>query len=79
MNDEMLDILTLLSFVIGVMNLDLNTEQVKSLDQHLQDQDKILKEEQNTMLEKAIKQNEEIILLLKEFKKCTQELLKMQR
>ena len=66
MNDSLLDALTLLSFVIGVMNLDLNTQQVNNLDQHLQEQDKVLKEEQNVMLDKAIKQNEEIISLLKE-------------
>ena len=66
MNDNFLDVLTILSFVVGVMNLELNTQQVESLDKHLAQQDKILKEEQNTMLEKAIKQNEEIIVLLKE-------------
>lgn len=66
MNDDLLDIITLLSFVVGVMNLDLNTQQVENLDQHLKDQDKVLKEEQNVMLRKAIEQNEEIISLLKE-------------
>lgn len=68
MNDELLDIITLISFVVGVINLDLNTEQNRKLDQHLQNQDVILKEEQNVMLAKVIKQNEEIILLLKDLK-----------
>lgn len=68
MNDELLDIITLISFVVGVINLDLNTEQNRKLDQHLQDQDVILKEEQNVMLAKVIKQNEEIISLLKDLK-----------
>ena len=68
MNDELLDIITLISFVVGVINLDLNTEQNRKLDQHLQNQDVILKEEQNVMLAKVIKQNEEIISLLKDLK-----------
>lgn len=65
-NLEFLDWLAILSFVIGVMNLDLNIDQVSSLDKHLEEQDNILIEQQNVMLEKAIKQNEEIISLLKE-------------
>ena len=76
-NLSFLDIITILSFVIGVENLELNTQQVESLDKHLQEQDVVLKEEQNVMLDKAIKQNEEIISLLKELKECIQELLKM--
>ena len=76
-NLSFLDIITILSFVIGVENLELNTQQVESLDKHLKEQDVVLKEEQNVMLDKAIKQNEEIISLLKELKECIQELLKM--
>ena len=49
MNDNFLDVLTLLSFVVGIMNLELNTQQVESLDKHLKEQDKILHEEQNVM------------------------------
>ena len=67
-NLSFLDIITILSFVIGVENLELNTQQVESLDKHLKEQDVVLKEEQNVMLDKAIKQNEEIISLLKELK-----------
>lgn len=76
-NLSFLDLITILSFIVGVENLELNTQQVESLDKHLQEQDVVLKEEQNVMLDKAIKQNEEILSLLKELKECIQELLKM--
>lgn len=56
-----LDVLTVLSFIIGLQNLELNEKQVKSLDNHLKEQDERL-------LAKIIKQNEEIIALLKEQK-----------
>lgn len=56
-----LDVLTVLSFIIGLQNLELNEKQVKSLDNHLKEQDERL-------LAKIIKQNEEIIALLKERK-----------
>ena len=54
----------MVSFIIGVMNLDLNTQQVNNLDKHLEEQDSILREEQNVMLSKIIAQNEQIIKLL---------------
>ena len=44
----------------------LNEQQVNSLDAHLKEQDHILINEQNEMLKTIIKQNEEIIELLKE-------------
>ncbi len=56
-----LDILTVLSFIIGLQNLELNEKQVKGLDEHLKEQDERL-------LAKIIDQNEEIIALLKELK-----------
>lgn len=56
-----LDVLTVLSFIIGLQNLELNEKQVKGLDEHLKEQDERL-------LAKIIKQNEEIIELLKELK-----------
>lgn len=62
---EFLDILTILSFIVGIQNLNLNINQVDSLDKHLEQQDHILIEEQNEMLKTIIKQNEEIIKLLK--------------
>lgn len=64
MNDNFLDAITVVSFLIGVMNLDLNTQQVNNLDKHLEEQDSILREEQNVMLSKIIAQNEQIIKLL---------------
>ena len=70
---EFLDILTILSFVIGLQNLELNEKQVNSLEQHLNKQDsellaKIIDQnveiiDQNVEI---IEQNEEIIRLLKE-------------
>ena len=65
-NLNLLDILTILSFIIGVQNLELNEEQVSNLEKHLNNQDAILKKEQNQMLQKIIEQNEEIIRLIKE-------------
>ena len=64
-NLDFLDILTILSFVIGIENLNLNIKQSDALDKHLEEQDHILIEQQNKMLEKIIEQNEEIISLLK--------------
>ena len=63
---EFLDILTILSFIIGIQNLELNIDQVDSLDKHLKEQDHVLIDEQNEMLKTIIKQNEEIIKILKE-------------
>lgn len=60
-NLSFLDIITILSFVIGIENLNLNIEQNESLEQHLSTQDEKL-------LKKIIEQNEEIIKLLKENK-----------
>ena len=60
-----LDIINILSYIIGVENLRLNEEQARQLDKHLEEQDHILIEEQNSMLKTIIKQNDEIISLLK--------------
>ena len=56
-----LDALTILSFVIGLQNLDLNIQQSEQIDQHLSKQDEEL-------LATIIAQNKEIIRLLKEKK-----------
>lgn len=58
---DFIDIISVLSFVIGLNNLELNERQVKGLDEHLKSQDE-------NLLSKIIKQNEEIIQLLKEIK-----------
>ena len=57
-NLSFLDLLTILSFIIGIENLNLNIQQNDSLEQHLSIQDEKL-------LNKIIEQNEEIIRLLK--------------
>jgi hypothetical protein len=64
MNDGFLDAIAIVSFLIGVMNLDLNTQQVSSLDRHLEQQDAVLKEEREAMLSKIIAQNDRIAKLL---------------
>ena len=58
-NLNFLDILTILSFIVSLQNLDLNQKQVAGVMTELQDN-------QNTMLDKIIKQNDQIIKLIKE-------------
>lgn len=60
-NISFLDLLTILSFIIGIQNLELNIEQSQQIDQHLSQQDE-------EMLSKIIAQNEELLALLKERK-----------
>lgn len=50
-NDYLLDLINILSFIIGVQNLELNDKQIEKLEDHLNKQDR---------------QYEEIIRLLKE-------------
>lgn len=57
-----LDVLTILSFIVGLQNLDLNKQQVDGIMSELKDT-------QNSMLSTIIEQNEEIIRLLKEQQK----------
>lgn len=56
-----LDIINILSFMIGLQNLSLNQQQVDGIMSEMQ-------ESQNKMLREIIEQNEEIISLLKERK-----------
>ena len=58
-NWTFIDIISVLSFIIGLQNLELNEKQVDNLEQHLSHQD-------SQLLAKIIQQNEEIISLLKE-------------
>lgn len=60
-NFGFLDILTILSFVVGLQNLELNKQQVDGVMDELQNV-------QNSMLSTIIQQNKEIIRLLKENK-----------
>lgn len=55
---DFLDVLTVLSFIIGLENLNLNKQQVDGIMDEL-------RKNQNAMLATIIKQNEEIIELLK--------------
>lgn len=57
-NLDFLDVLTVLSFIIGLENLNLNQQQVDGIMDEL-------RKNQNAMLATIIKQNEEIIRLLK--------------
>ena len=56
---EFADLLGIISLYVGLENLDLNQQQVDGVMREL-------RENQNSMLETIIKQNEEIIKLLKE-------------
>lgn len=51
---DFLDIISVLSFIVGLQNLELNNKQVDSLMGEMRDN-------QNTMLKKIIRQNEIII------------------
>ena len=56
---DLFDILTILSFIVGLQNLELNKKQMDAMMKEMTDN-------QNSMLSAIIKQNEEIIRLLKE-------------
>lgn len=58
---DFLDVITVLSFVLGIENLKLNQQQSSDVMDEL-------RKNQNSMLATIIKQNEEIIRLLKEKK-----------
>ena len=59
-NFDFIDIIGIMSFIIGLQNLELNKQQVASLQ-------KEMTETQDNMLKTIIEQNEEIIRLLKKF------------
>lgn len=59
---DFLDMITILSFVLGVENLRLNEQQSGAVMEEL-------RQNQNSMLSTIIKQNEEIIRLLREQEK----------
>ena len=61
-NINFLDLITILSFLVGLENLELNEQQVNNLEEHLKKQDQVLIEKQNKMML-------EILDLLKEIKK----------
>lgn len=62
-NDYVINLINILSFIIGVQNLELNDKQIKDLQEHLNKQDDDYK--------KIIKNQEKIISLLrKEEESC---------
>ena len=65
-NYDILNGITLISFIIALKNLDLNLQQTKGLDKHLKSQDDILNNQNEEYLNKIIEQNEKIIKFLEE-------------
>lgn len=53
-NLTFLDAITVLSFIIGLQNLELNEQQVSNLENHLSQQD-------GAFLQKIVEQNEELL------------------
>lgn len=70
-NYDLLNIVTIASYLLSIQNLELNQKQTSNdtLDRHLEEQDKILHEQNEKYLETIVKQNEELINLLKGDKK----------
>lgn len=66
-NYDVLNIISIASYLLSIQNLQLNTQQTTNddLNKHLHEQDEILCEQNEKFLNKIIQQNEEIINLLK--------------
>lgn len=66
-NNDILNIITVASYLLSIQNLQLNQKQTSNdtLNSHLEEQDKILHEQNDKYLETIIKQNQEILKLLK--------------
>lgn len=66
-NYDILNIISIASYLLSVQNLQLNQQQVSTdeIEKHLQEQDNILHEQNDRYLEKIIEQNNVIINLLK--------------
>lgn len=66
-NYDILNIISIASYLLSIQNLQLNQQQVSTneIDRHLQEQDNILHEQNDRYLEKIIEQNKVIINLLK--------------
>ena len=56
MDWSFIDCISILSFIVGLQNLELNQKQIDNLETHLSKQD-------NELLSKIIKQNDELINL----------------
>lgn len=66
-NYDILNIISIASYLLSIQNLQLNQQDLSNsnLNEHLHEQDKILNEQNEKYLTKIIKQNEEILKLLK--------------
>ena len=66
-NYDILNSISIASYLLSIQNLQLNTQQTTNddLNKHLQKQDEIRREQNEKFLNKIIQQNEEIINLLK--------------
>lgn len=66
-NYDILNIISIASYLLSVQNLQLNQQQTSNddINKHLQDQDEILHEQNERYLTKIIQQNEGILTLLK--------------
>lgn len=66
-NYDILNIISIASYLLSIQNLQLNQQDLSNnkLNEHLQEQDKILLEQNEKYLTKIIQQNEEILTLLK--------------
>lgn len=65
-NYDVLNIISIANYLLSIQNLQLNQQDLSNnnLNEHLQEQDKILSEQNEKYLSKIIKQNEEILRLL---------------
>lgn len=70
-NYDILNIISIASYLLSIQNLQLNQQDLTNnkLNEHLQEQDQILHEQNEKYLTKIIKQNDEILKLLKGGKK----------
>ena len=66
-NYDILNIITIASYLLSIQNLQLNQQDLSNnkLNEHLQEQDKILLEQNEKYLSKIIQQNDELLKLLK--------------
>lgn len=66
-NNDLLNSMSVASFLISIRNLQLNEKEISNseLEKHMQDQDKILQEQNEKYLKTIIEQNLEIINILK--------------
>lgn len=66
-NYDILNIISIASYLLSIQNLQLNQQDLSNnkLNEHLQEQDKILLEQNEKYLNKIIQQNDELLKLLK--------------